>query len=301
MTVACPFCQHTSSLLFRTKDFNRRLSRESFLYYRCRSCGLIFLSPIPSNLGHYYPPDYYPIPSSLAELEPVVEAQRYKLEAVQRFVTGGRLLEIGPSYGDFAHVAKQAGFEVDTIEMDERCCRFLRDVVGVRAIHSDDPTATLATSKMVSAKSYDVIALWQVIEHLSDPLGTLKAAAARLAPSGILIVAAPNPSAFQFRILRRYWPHVDAPRHLVLIPVPLLIRHAQQLGLKAVFTTTADKGTLLANVFGWERSLSNFFTRPRLIARASSVGRRIARLTSPIETRGLRGSTYTIIFQNIQP
>jgi hypothetical protein len=111
------------------------------------------------------------------------------------------------------------------------------------------------------------------------------------------VVAAPNPAAFQFRILRRYWPHVDAPRHVMLIPIALLIRHARALGLKEVFITTTDEGTLVNNTFGWQQSLSTSFAHPRAKSVARRIGRVITRLVRPIERNGLRGTTYTIIFQ----
>ena len=60
--------------------------------------------------------------------------------------------------------------------------------------------------------------MFQIIEHLIDPWDTLQAAAESLLPGGVLVVATPNPGAFQFRFLRGRWTHVDAPRHTALIP-----------------------------------------------------------------------------------
>ncbi|MEJ7615965.1 MAG: class I SAM-dependent methyltransferase [Pyrinomonadaceae bacterium] len=243
-------------------------------------------------MGKYYPPDYYSIPSSIEQLAAVEHHELYKIEIVQRFAAGGRLLEIGPATGGFTRLAKQAGYEVEVIEMDARCCEFLAEVVGVRAINSNDAKTALLTTD-----SYDIIALWHVIEHLPDPLETLQAAAEKLLPGGILILAAPNPEAFQFRVLKRYWTHVDAPRHVLLIPLQTLVKRVEELGLKVVMQTTTDAGTLGWNSFGWQESLGNFFTEQSAKSRMRRIGGALAWYLSPIEQSGLRGSTYTAVFQ----
>jgi len=144
---------------------------------------------------------------------------------------------------------------------------------------------------------FDVIVLWQVIEHLPDPWQVLTAAAERLAPNGVLVLDTPNPEAFQFRVLGRRWTHVDAPRHVTLIPAPLLVDHVTQGGLQPVLLTAADKGSNGFNGFGWAFSLKNFFAGATAGAIAHFMGRVLAKLLIPIERTGWRGSTYTAVFK----
>jgi SAM-dependent methyltransferase len=291
----CPNCEGDSPAVFSVEDLNRRISRQAFPYYRCRSCRLIFLWPIPDDLGRYYPTDYYGFAPTLEDMARDVAPERYKIAMVKRFASGGRLLEIGPGGGGFAFLAKEAGFEVSAIEMSAESCRFLTDVIGVRAIHDSDAAAAIRAEG-----TYEVIAAWHVIEHLPDPWTMVAAAAARLAPGGILVLAAPNPASFQFRVLGRSWAHVDAPRHVQLIPLPLLERRAAALGLRPVLITTKDEGSIGWNRFGWERSLPYVLPRrPSRVFRpiARALGALLPSLLTPIEQTGLRGSTYTAIFQ----
>ena len=294
MQVSCRFCGHNSPLYFHTKDFNRSITKETFDYYRCPSCDLIFLSPVPPDLGKYYPSNYYFIPESCDHLEAAVNSERYKIDLVKQFSQKGRLLEIGPATGGFAYAAKQAGFEVEAVEMDERCCRFLNDIVGVPTINTSDTKAAL-----MSAEPYDVIGLWHVIEHLPDPWETLEAVAARLNPGGILAIAMPNPAAFQFQILGRHWTHIDAPRHLVLIPAKIFVKRLQQFGLNPKLVTSTDEGSIGWNKFGWEESLANVTKHWRLKKLLRKVGAQLTTLLRPIEHGDLRGSTYTAIFQKV--
>jgi 2-polyprenyl-3-methyl-5-hydroxy-6-metoxy-1,4-benzoquinol methylase len=294
VTDKCPYCQSESSLYFRSKDYNRKVFAEIFNHFRCPRCKLIFLAPIPSNLNDYYPEAYYSIPNSPAYLEAASAFERYKIELVKSFVEKGRLLEIGSSYGTFAYLAKKAGFEVEAIEMNEQCCAFLNTVVGVRAINSSEPIKVLQ-----QAEHYDVVAMWHVIEHMVNPWAMLDSICASLKPGGLCVVASPNPNALQFRIMGRYWPHVDAPRHLMLIPMKLLREKMAARGMKTVLATTRDQGSIAWNYFGWEFLFANLVPAPHVYVKRALrlVGKFSGICLGPFERKEGKGSAYTMIFR----
>lgn len=292
MTANCPVCKKGSPLFFRAKDFNRNITLDTFDYYRCPWCKLIFLSPIPDDLGKYYPDDYYRIPSSIEDLAKAAESELYKIEIVKRFASGGRLLEIGPAYGSFVYLAKRAGFDAEAIERDSNCCRFIYETMRVKVIQGDDVSEALE-----GMEEYDVITLWQVIEHLADPWKTLEAISKKLKPGGIVVIATPNPKAFQFCLLRRFWPHVDAPRHLSLIPLSLLTKQMLSLGLKSVWSTSSDKGTLECNTFGWVYFFLHLTNLHMIKILSGIIGRKVSIMLRPIERMNDRGSAYTVVFQ----
>ena len=292
MSTPCLFCNRPAPHLLRTLDLNRRVSRQPFDYYRCKHCGLIFLWPQPANLDDYYPSDYYHLPPTRVQLAAAGEGERYKLELLRHGVREGRLLEIGPAYGSFAYLARREGFAVDAIEMDERCCEYLGRVAGVNAIHSADAAASLA-----ALDDYDAITLWHVVEHLPDLWSLLTLAAQKLKSGGALAISTPNPDSFQFWALGRYWPHIDAPRHLQLIPAPLLLGHLRSLGLAPLLFTTSDAGGFGWNTFGWQMSLVNALRLRALRPAAHLVGRVVSVALRPVERGGGRGSAYTIVMR----
>jgi 2-polyprenyl-3-methyl-5-hydroxy-6-metoxy-1,4-benzoquinol methylase len=286
----CRLCGADARLAFRVGDIYRRLSDETFDYYRCSRCQSIVLSPIPTDLGRYYPADYYRLPESAEGLSPLAEEEHYKLDIVLRQRTSGRLLDIGPSAGAFAYLAKQAGFEVSAMEMDAACCRFLERVVGVRVIETDDPAQALQ-----SEGDYDVITLWHVIEHLPSPWEVLAEAAKKLRPGGLLVIAAPNPEALQFRLFGRYWMHLDAPRHLQLIPVAEIVHRAGSHRLRPVEITTRDGGTLTCNAAGWKGSAAMWLTDHSVRAFRWKLGGALALAAAPLDRIGRLGSAYTVV------
>jgi SAM-dependent methyltransferase len=290
MTASCPRCGGEASRLFTTRDRNRRVSDEPFSYDRCRECGLIFLENVPDDLGRFYSDDYFTLPP-LEMLRRAAEKEAYRLDFVRPHVPTGRIVEVGAGAGLFALLAKEAGYDYAGIEMDPDCCRYLRGTVGVEAIESGEPERALR-----ELPPSDAVVMWHALEHLPDPWACLRAAAENLRPGGVLVAAVPNPDAFQFKLMKARWPHVDAPRHLFLIPAQLLERDAADAGLEPAGLTTSDPGGLHWNAFGWAHALVP--PRPGKAALAARVaGGAVGRLLRPIERRDLRGATYTATFR----
>jgi glycosyltransferase involved in cell wall biosynthesis/2-polyprenyl-3-methyl-5-hydroxy-6-metoxy-1,4-benzoquinol methylase len=292
----CRICGAATTAAFTTTDRNRRLSPQHFRYVRCTSCRTLALADVPEDLGAFYPPSYYRVPASRAELLAAAgEAERAKLALLHEFVPSGRLVEVGPAIGGFLAVAQQAGYDVEAIEMDEACCRFLTGELGVPTVRSDDPAQALA-----AGRPSDVIALWQVIEHLPDPVAVIAAAARALAPGGVLALAAPNPDAFQLRVFGSRWTHIDAPRHLFLLPLDTLTRVGAEHGLEPVLSTTSDFSAVNWSAFGWRETLAGLAGGTGgapVAAGLRLAGSVIARGLAPVERRGRRGATYTLLLR----
>ena len=230
-------------------DRNRGIGTEQFAYRRCSNCLSYHVANPPLDLGRYYPDDYYGLPDA-ATLDRYADAESPKLSLLRPFAAGGSLVDVGAGLGLFARAAANAGYDVTAIEMDDRCCEYLDRVVGVRTIKSDRPDQALPTLGAVRT-----ITLWHVLEHLANPWDVLDAAARQLEPGGVLLVATPNPDSLQFKVLRTRWAHIDAPRHLFLIPYDALRRRADELGLSPAVITTSDPAGRHWNRFGWDYAL----------------------------------------------
>jgi 2-polyprenyl-3-methyl-5-hydroxy-6-metoxy-1,4-benzoquinol methylase len=286
----CPQCGGNSRFRFEVGDLNRRLTAQRFRYDQCERCRLVFQHETPADLAAYYAGDYY-LDLSVDAVRRAARAEHEKIDIVRRHAKAGRLLEIGASRGVFAWLAREAGFAVDVIEMDSRCCAFINNELGISAVSSGDPAALLATRN-----AYDVIALWHVAEHLPDPWPLLDAAAANLAPGGILVIATPNPDSLQFRLLGAAWPHVDAPRHTCLIPAAALAARLHARGLTLIDTVTNDRSAHSASRFGWGAWLSRPFKNPLLRRGVYLLGCALSVLLMPFE-RGARANAYTAVFR----
>lgn len=288
----CRFCGGRSELALEAADRNRELGEERFRYRRCVECGAFSLVDVPSDLGRFYAGTerYYGLPAA-TELDRLDAAEEHKLAFVRDRVRPGRLVEIGPGSGAFAHAAHKAGFDVTGIETDAETCEHLRATVGVPAVLSDDPAAALAALPPSRA-----VAMWHALEHLGDPASTIDAVAANLEPGGVLALSTPNPRSLQFRLLGARWAHLDAPRHLALIPLDALASRAATAGLRLAAATTTDPTGRDCTYLGWEyamrrRPAVGSSSRPLLLATFA-----LAAALRPVEGTGLRGAAYTAVF-----
>ena len=290
----CPSCAAKALPYLSQRDRNLRVSRDRFDYRRCDSCGLIFLTPVPDDLDRYYPEQYYELPRSRSRLVELAGREQFKLDLIRPFEPGGDLLEIGPGWGSFAYAAQSAGYSVTVVEKDERCRTYLEEVAGV-SVRAPKSTGALPDG----LQKYDVVALWHVLEHLPDFGQMLVELAGLVRPGGVLAIATPNPAAWQFRVMRGVWPHLDAPRHLQLIPAGVIKKILRPLGFEPVVETTGDAGGRSWDRFGWQRLVMNALPRSRLLGLAGFVaGYAIGWLLAPLDRRPMRGAAYTIVLRS---
>jgi SAM-dependent methyltransferase len=189
-------------------------------------------------------------------------------------------------------LAKNSGFEVEAIEMDSGCCEFLSDELGIRAYHSASVVET-----MRSLGRYDVVAFWHSIEHLQSPWDVLTEAFSHLNPNGIVVVATPNPNAFQFKVLRSWWTHLDAPRHLFLLPTHFLRMLSDSHGLQEVLFTVNDPDSREITRWGWAGSLVALANSSEpLVMLGRIIGVVAAQLMAVFE-RGSRSAAYTVVYR----
>lgn len=278
-----------------TRDHNRGVRDDAFCYRRCLACGVLHLADVPADLASFYPPTYFGLPE-LQQLRAQAAVERYRIEIVQRHAATGRLVEIGPGDGIFALQALEAGFDLAAIEPDAAAAAHLRAKLGIEVVESassEDELGGLGPAQAIVA--------WHVIEHVPRPWALLEAAAESLLPGGVLVIATPNPHAFGLRVLGPRWPHVDAPRHLFLLPPAAVVARGRAAGLQPLQLTATDPGSLHWNAFAWHYALRRpgaSWLRENI---AHLAGKAIARGLAPIERHGLRGAAYTLVLGKARP
>jgi SAM-dependent methyltransferase len=121
------------------------------------------------------------------------QRNRNRIKVILSHQTGGRLLEIGCGKGEFLRVASQH-FEVEGIDISRHAVQTLRDWTGGKIrneniVHSQLP-----------AETYQVIAAFNILEHIPDPQPIVTKLFSALKPGGLLIGSVPFNSAFLGRI-----------------------------------------------------------------------------------------------------
>jgi len=238
-TTECLFGhQGHSTLAFLGKD---RLNQSQITFYivRCSECGLIFLSPRPTlaEIARYYPYSEY-----RCEFSPAIEDEpsrlrrfnrRYSLNKPCRFIEGvklgGQLLDVGCGTGNFlAQMRERGGWKVYGLDISSEAVEYARRRFDLDVFHG-----ALEDAGYPSA-FFDVVTLWNVLEHLHDPRATLKEVRRVLRADGILALSVPNGDSLDARLFGRYWIGLDPPRHLYTFTRQTLQRLLVQTGFKVL-------------------------------------------------------------------
>jgi 2-polyprenyl-3-methyl-5-hydroxy-6-metoxy-1,4-benzoquinol methylase len=205
---ACPLCACDGAA--------RAFERHGYQIYRCPSCRLDFLHPQPSDeaLAQIYTQDYPFGPITQAQRIQVAEMKkataRLYLQALLAYHgrSQGKLLEIGCGRGDFLAVAQGAGFEVSGLDRVRASCEEANRILGQGRV----ACAGLEDASLERA-SLDVCVMFDVIEHVREPLATLAHVAGLLKEGGTLFVVTPSLDSFSARLLGRHWMEYK-PEHL---------------------------------------------------------------------------------------
>lgn len=286
-----PMTGEPAQYLFTARD-NRGHSG-AFDYYRAGDH--VFIGDVPPDLGRHYAAGYQAIPSTEAELAALAEGDAYRLDFVREQVPSGSFLEIGPWIGLVAYSAYRQGYDVSVLEINQDCCDLLTRVShgAITATQTADPAQTLSSA----GKTYDVIGLWHAIEHLPRPWDVIDAAAKALNPGGVLLIAAPNPNAVQFRAFGRHWLHLDAPRHLHLIPIETFEAIGERNGLRTILRTTDDRLGEILDDDGWRFEMNRRLNPVPLIRKLQRFP--LHRIAARLLRRNgrLDGAGFTLMMQ----
>jgi len=178
-------------ILCGSRIFQKFHERGPWEYRLCRGCGLVSLYPPPESRAlekgywSYLPEDPAKIRAWERMMEPVIGCAVRQIETSRRGARG-RVLDVGCGYGFFLAAMRAKGWEAEGVELSPTGRRYALDHLGLRVYSR--PLEELR----LPADSYDVVTLFYVIEHLPDPLKTLREVHRILAPGGLLLIRWPH-------------------------------------------------------------------------------------------------------------
>lgn len=213
----CSICtSQNTEIICRTSDIEYNTTKDIYEYYKCLDCGVIFLSNIPEDiLNIIYPDNYY----SNIHQNNLVYVIKKKLDIlffkkIIKNIPGENLsvLDIGGGNSDILDSVRDSDERVkSTLIID------INDSQEKIAINKGHDFKKMRVEEFYSDKKFDLIIMFNLIEHVKNPLEILKKSFSLLSNHGVVLVKTPNTDSLNFKLFKnRDWGGYHAPRHWVL-------------------------------------------------------------------------------------
>ena len=221
----------------------------------CRACGCLYVGADPSSIDFdaLYGEAYYNGGADAVFADYTGQATARRAHARRKLAwlrhvpptiaRSGRLLDVGCAAGFFLAEA-QAHYEVQGVELSAWSSTYARDQLGLPVITGTLPQAALP------AAHFDVVTLWDVIEHVPEPVPLLQAAARVLKADGKMVLTTGDWGSAYAQGRGADWHLMTPPWHLTMFDRRTLTAAAQRAGLRVVAWRTegvAGDGPLWRN------------------------------------------------------
>jgi len=246
---------NSESLSFEAegRDYSYETTVESFIWMSCNSCGHFFLKNRPAKKFHK---NIYP--DTLKNYEEFSnKSLSFKIKnyltysQLKKFINSHKndlsVLDIGCASGMFLDIisSKFKQFSnFDGLEISEAAAKKAREK-GYNIFMS-------LIEDFNFKKSYDLIAMQQVIEHVHDPIEVIKRLFKNLNKDGILLIETPNADCFDRIIFKGYWEGYHMPRHFNIFKINNFKNKLKEIGFSKVIINKKIKPV------HWTLSIKNY-------------------------------------------
>lgn len=191
----CPLCGASHGVVLSTTDGK---TGEPLLVVQCGGCGLGRADPLPTDaeLAAWYARKYRQAykDSVTPKLTHVLRAGRLARDR-WRWVrqqlpsfSPQRSIDIGASSGEFVYLMHKQGAQAQGLEPHEGYSDHARRTLGVQVM-----TGVLQERlQELPQQHFDLVSMFHVLEHLTDPIQALKALSRLLTPAGMLLIEVPD-------------------------------------------------------------------------------------------------------------
>lgn len=236
--ILCPICS--------CRKAKEKLTLLNYRIVRCEDCGFYYENPRPllNDLFKLYDSNYFKFleDHSQDNLE-VAKLNLRDIEFEKFEKTLGlpkKILDVGCEKGTFLTYMKSKGWDVFGVEIGESAYECVKEVKSLDVFHGELLEANYKSDY------FDVVNLSHVIEHIADPLSTLKECYRILKQGGIIIIATDNFDSFARLIFRKKWRGL-VPIHIVFFTQRTLKKVLKDIGFEVTHSISwggIEKGTI---------------------------------------------------------
>ena len=261
--LGCVLCGYKKCFLYHTKN-NQSI-------YKCKFCKSLFVWPIPENLDSFYSENYFHKKEDDAchgytsydnDKESMRSVFVKEIQRYEGLVSGRDIFDVGAATGFFLDIAKESGWNTYGSEISKFAC----DESSSRGHNMH--CGSLLTYDEIPNNLFSVVTMWDVFEHVEDPIGYLKKVYNMLESGGILAVNTIDVQSFWAKIWGKRWNMIIPPEHLFYYSRKSLNKIIKESGFEIILNKRLTKKFSLTYIFStlylWQdlklwKILSKFF------------------------------------------
>jgi len=230
---SCVICsQNDIKIVYKGKDRLYKLPGE-FSIGKCENCGVYCTLPSLSEneIASYYPDNYHVYrkaiddePNLIKKVDRQTAMYRRWKQISKRRKFPGRILDIGCATGNFLNEMKKRGWECWGVEPNTNAANYAKDKFDLH-VHNG-----YLLGIQYPSSYFDVVTLWDVLEHTQDPSRVLKEIQRILKPEGFIFLSLPNADSYENYLFGRNWCGWDVPRHYITFTQASIQMYLSKMG-----------------------------------------------------------------------
>lgn len=194
--IYCEVCNNRAS-----EKFERLYQKENYTVVKCNNCSFVF---IPHNYRQEIAYDSYRDEEVLKEVRKGnnwLKYKRHKLRVnfIKKYIKKGKLFDAGTGWGHFLHTAKRCGYETNGIEISKLMHLYATQDLKLDVMNGD------FFKEPLQKNYYDIVTMWDVLEHLDYPIAAIKRSLEILKPNGFLVLQVPQIDSFIAKRKKEKW------------------------------------------------------------------------------------------------
>lgn len=226
--------------LCKSKNIEKYKRVDKYILIRCRNCHFICLDNTKLlkdeveklNLFKYESNEsksfYFSKRNELTK-RAVKYADILKIYKIQ-----GRLLDVGCSYGIYSKIFKIYGYNITGIEISKDAVKYSSEKLKLNVVNGDFESYNFHN------KSYDIITMFDVIEHFEDPYKVIKKIRFLLNKNGIVIIQTPNIDSLIYKLTNTSWFWLIPGQHISFFSFSRLIKFLEENKFNILHKSTWD-------------------------------------------------------------
>ncbi len=207
---------------------------------RCRQCSLVQITDdlAAVDLKAYYDSAFF---ENVYEWQKEGKGRKvayekftYRLEEIEALRPDkGSILDVGCAYGFFLDVARSRGWCTEGVELGDHAVQYARGKLGLRVHHAN------VLDVRLPPQTFDVVTLWDVVEHLDDPISVLMHLRRSMKNNALLVFNTPDVDSYVRKVQGLRWRNFIPPIHVTYFGQRAAAHLLRRTGFRLINNTVA--------------------------------------------------------------